>query len=183
MSKDFVRVRIEDLVPSESVASSVESVVEKPLKVLVFSEDCSTCKDLLTKDLLTKIEAEGVVLVNVEEALLYGADFLDSNILTRDLVVRTPTVVVVKEGGAVIESTGDRSRIEYLLFGKITPPRARRKSGEGESSTRSSRSRSSSRRSKRKTPKQEEFLENKKTKRLVTEALSKCDRDICVEEA
>ena len=175
MSKDFTKLRIEDLVP-ESSESSVESVVVKP-KVLVFSEDCSVCKDLLTKDLLTKLESEGVALVSVEEALLYGADFLDSNILTRDLVVRTPTVVVVGEG--VVESTGDRTRIEYLLFGRITPPRARRK--EGESSTRSTRS--SSRRSKRKTPKQEEFLENKKTKRLVTKALSKCDKDICVEEA
>jgi thiol-disulfide isomerase/thioredoxin len=178
VSKDFIKVRIEDLVPSESVASSIESVVEKPVKVLVFSEDCSVCKDLLTKDLLTKLESEGVVLANVEEALMYGADFLDSNLLTRDLVVRTPTVVVVKEGGAIVESAGDRTRIEYLLFGKITPPKARRKE-EGGSST---RSRSSSRRSRRKTPKQEEFIENKKTKRLVKEALDRCDKDICVEE-
>jgi hypothetical protein len=181
VSKDLTKLRIEDLVP-ESSESSVESVVGKPLRVLVFSEDCSTCKDLLTKDLLTKLESEGVVLVSVEEALLYGADFTDSNILTRDLVVRTPTVIVDR-GDFVIESTGNRTRVEYLLFGRISPPRARRKSEEGESTRSTSRSRSSSRRSKRKTPKQEEFLENKKTKRVVREALDRCDRDICVEEA
>jgi hypothetical protein len=168
VSKDFVRVRIEDLDPDLAEDKEVKPI---EFKVFVYSEDCNTCKDILTKDFIAKAESEGVSLVNVEEAFVYGADFLDSNLLNRDITVRTPTVIVAKED-IVIEATGNKSRIEYLIFGKISPPKAR-----GSSSSRSSRSRSK----RNKTPKQEEFLENKKIKKVVTKALSKCDNGICVE--
>jgi hypothetical protein len=173
VSKDFVRIRIEDLDPDLAEDKEVKPALIE-FKVFVYSEDCNTCKDILTKDFIAKAESEGVSLVNVEEAFVYGADFLDSNLLNRDITIRTPTVIVAKED-VVIEATGNKPRIEYLLFGKISPPKARSSSSEARSG---SRSRSKKR---AKTPKQEEFLENKKIKKVVTKALSRCDSDVCVE--
>jgi len=171
VSKDFIRVRIEDLDPDLAEDKEVKPTPIE-FKVFVYSEDCNTCKDILTKDFIAKAESEGVSLVNVEEAFVYGADFLDSNLLNRDITIRTPTVVVAKED-VVIEATGNKPRIEYLLFGRISPPKARSSSESSRSSSRSKK--------RAKTPKQEEFLENKKVKKVVTKALSRCDSGICVE--
>jgi len=173
MVRNLLKARISDLAgdTNHSTSESVDSGV----KVLVFSEDCGVCKEILTKDILSSLEKAGVRLVNAEEALEFGADFTDSNLISRDLVVRTPTVVAED----VVEATGNRSRIEYLLLGYITPPRARsgRASSTGSGSKASSRSGSRT----RKKAKKEEFIENKGIKRELTKELSKCDSEVCVE--
>lgn len=180
MRKDLLRARISDLV--EVVSDTYQSTLTPPsdsgisgIKVLVFSEDCGVCKEVLTKDLLSSLEKAGVRLVNVEEALEFGADFTDSNLISRDLVVRTPTVVTEE----AVEVTNNRSRIEYLLLGYITPPRARsgRASSTGSGSKASSRSGSRT----RKKAKKEEFIENKGLKREIVKELNKCDSEVCVE--
>jgi len=176
MRKDLLRARISDLV--EVVSDTYQSTLTPPptdsgVKVLVFSEDCGVCKEVLTKDLLSSLEKAGVRLVNVEEALEFGADFTDSNLISRDLVVRTPTVVTEE----AVESTSNRSRIEYLLLGYITPPKAR----SGRASSTVTESKASSRSKTRKKAKKEEFIENKGLKREIVKELNKCDSEVCVE--